>query len=265
MMQNSKQLSNQKLRKLGVGAASVMIGLTMIGLANADNTAHADSNSTTIPVAAKPVVATNTSENTTSNNNAANTATTQSTNNNQTIKPATTGNNAGTSKQAQASQAAPAIISNPAYDNQSTTPTVTDGGIAHGVYVSTPDSSVRTPFSGTNNSGQTEQAIVNPAKSSTMDAHGVIVNNSNETKHVDAVYFLPLERNHESMSEVYKDITLDSSHFDPRKGLTVNGGTNVMISYSLGNGVYKNINQLPNDFDWSKVIYVKVDADLAAG
>ena len=72
MMQNSKQ-SNLKLRKLGVGAASVMIGLTMLGVANINNEAHADAGQSTIPVAAKPATSATTNNSTTNNstNNAA--------------------------------------------------------------------------------------------------------------------------------------------------------------------------------------------------
>lgn len=267
MMQNSKQ-SNRKLRKLGVGAASMMIGLTMLGVASSNNEAHADAGQSTIPVAAKPTATAtannSTATNTSSNTNANSGATTHQTSNQpiKTVPAVTSADSNLTKEQAQLSAETPAIDNNASYDATATQPSVVDEQIAHGVYVSTADASERTAFSNDKNTTQSEQAVINPIKTDELTAHGVITNNSNQTKHVEAVYFLPLDSAHESKSEVYQDVTLDSSRFDPSKGVTVNGGNNVQVSYSLGAGDYNSVNQLPSDFDWSKVIYIMLHADL---
>lgn len=276
MMQNSKQL-NRKLRKLSVGAASMMIGLTMLGVASANNVAHADEGQSTIPVAAKPTTTATTNSNSTStttnnNSNVNNSVNAQQTVN-QTIKVAPAGASAGesnnsllNSEQAKLTATNPGIVSNPSY-NASAEPTVVDEQIAHGVYVSTGDSASRTPFSVTDseNEGLSDEAVVNPGKTDELTMHGVITNNSDQTKHVEAVYSLPLDPTNESGSVVYKDITLDDSRFDPSKGITVNGGNNVQVSYAIVGGQYNDIKHLPSNFSWSKVMFITVHADLAAG
>lgn len=76
---------------------------------------------------------------------------------------------------------------------------------------------------------------------------------------------MPLDPTNESGSVVYEDVTLDDSRFDPSKGVTVNGGSNVQVTYSMGAGKYDGVNALPSNFDWSQVKYIMVHADLAAG
>lgn len=272
MTQNSKQ-SNRKLRKLGVGAASMMIGLTLVGVASANNEAHADADNSqsTIPVAAKPTTTTtNTNSTSTANSNNTNTNNNASTQQsaNQSIKSAPAATNtqsksSSTSEQDRLSAITPTILNNPAYNATATSPSVTDEQTAHGVYVTTGDSSARTAYSTDDNQAQSDMAIVNPTKTNQLTAHGVITNNSGKSEHVEAVYQLPYA--FESESEVNQYVTLDSSRFDPSKGVNVNGGSNVQVSYSIVGGQYNDINHLPSDFDWSKVMYIMVNADLAAG